>query len=77
MNKERRDFIKTGISTGALALSAAPLLSACSPANHRIDPVADVVTGLNRQQVTMLRYASLAPSGHNSQPWTVAVPDQV
>lgn len=76
MNTERRDFIKTSISAGALALGAIPLLSACTPPDRRVVPAESAVTSLNRQQVALLHYASLSPSGHNSQPWTVRVPDQ-
>lgn len=75
MNKSRRSFLRTGIAAGALALGATPFFSSCSGPLHRSPDADKAVTGLDRQKADMLYYASLAPSGHNSQPWTVAIPD--
>ena len=69
---QRRDFIKAGIAAGALALGASPFLSSCSTPDRRIDPADSPVPGLDKQRAAMLHYASLAPSGHNAQPWTVS-----
>jgi len=69
---QRRDFIKAGIAAGALALGAGPFLTSCSAPCRRIDPADSPVPGLDKQQAAMLHYASLAPSGHNAQPWTVS-----
>ena len=75
MGMSRRSFICGGLAAGVLTLGAAPLLSSC--ARRRRDP--DQPSGLSMekmpelddQSVAILRHASLAPSGHNSQPWYV------
>ena len=72
MNMQRRDFIKAGIATSALVLGASPFLTSCSTPCPRINPTDSPVPGLDKQQAAMLHYASLAPSGHNTQPWTVS-----
>jgi len=72
VNKQRRDFIKAGVAASTLVLGASPFLTSCSRPHRRIDPAVSPVPGLDRQQAAMLHYASLAPSGHNTQPWTVS-----
>jgi hypothetical protein len=75
-NMHRRDFMKTGMAAGALLLGSGPLLSSCSTPYRRINRADAAVPGLDRQRAAMLYYAALAPSGHNSQPWTVSIPDE-
>ncbi len=72
MNRQRRNFIKTGIAASALVLGASPFLTSCSAPCRRIDPADSPVPGMDMHQAAMLHYASLAPSGHNTQPWTVS-----
>jgi hypothetical protein len=75
MTTTRREFIFTSVK-GIIALSALPLLSSCGNAARDIskDPeaskLADVI-GKDRAEILYL--ASLAPSGHNSQPWKVQI----
>ena len=73
----RREFIGTGLAVGALALSSGSLLGACSGIQRADLPDGNDAqtraTGLDPEAVDILRYAALAPSGHNSQPWTVTV----
>jgi hypothetical protein len=62
---------------GLALIGASPLVAGCSRA-HRSDLrlTDDVITApslLDGDRMKMLHYASLAPSGHNSQPWAVRV----
>ncbi len=72
MNMHRRAFIKAGIAAGTIALGTGPFLTSCSTPDRGIGPADSPVPGLDKQRMAMLRYASLAPSGHNTQPWTVS-----
>lgn len=77
MKTDRREFIKTGLAAGTLLTGAGALLTSCS-AITRADlapaPVSDAaIAGLDRRRLAILHYASLAPSGHNSQPWRVTI----
>ncbi len=80
MNRQRRAFLKTSVAAGALALGSAPFISSCSGPDRRALPgegsFDHAVPGLDRERAKILHYASLAPSGHNTQPWTVTVPDE-
>ncbi|MBP1715834.1 MAG: Tat pathway signal protein [Deltaproteobacteria bacterium] len=75
MEMNRRAFIRKSLGAGVLALGAGPLLSSCSgvrrvsfkPSEFPIEEIPD----LDDQSVAILYYASLAPSGHNTQPWYV------
>ena len=75
MEMSRRAFIRKSLGAGVLALGAGPLLSSCSgvqrshfkPSWLSIEEIPE----LDDQSVAILHYASLAPSGHNSQPWYV------
>jgi len=76
----RRRFLKKTLAAGTLAVGSGCLLSACSGirrsdlpdqassehASNQLDKVGNVI----------LFYASLAPSGHNSQPWYMRVLSQ-
>jgi len=81
MESTRRNFLKLA-GTAALAASATPLLSACRGI-VRVDLKG---TGSDAEGPLLgpglsdiLYHASLAPSGHNTQPWTVTVhtPDRL
>ena len=80
MNRQRRMFLKTGVAAGALALSSAPFISSYSGPDRRDLPdegsFDHVLPGLDGERAKILYYASLAPSGHNAQPWTVTVADE-
>jgi nitroreductase len=74
MEKSRRDFLKlTGSS--ALALGMSPVLKACSgkrpPGRKPATDQGQNSAGLEAGMEEILYYASLAPSGHNMQPWRV------
>jgi len=61
-------------------MSAGPFLSACSGVKRSdLTPSKgsrESVPGLNDEGAAILHYASLAPSGHNAQPWMVKVLSQ-
>ena len=78
MQINRRHFIKHTIAMGAAALGAGSILNACGSSITRQDlmqkssPV-QAAGLLEPEHIAILHHASLAPSGHNSQPWTVRV----
>lgn len=53
------------------------MISACSGIKREDLPRSDSektsIKGLERDEIEILYYASLAPSGHNTQPWTVKI----
>lgn len=60
----------------ALAVGIAPLLNACSePARSAFSRRDESAAGLDQALADVLHHASLAPSGHNAQPWVVSVPE--
>jgi len=70
---DRRRFL-TNIASGALTLGTLPLVLKCAGINRRdLLPceTAGTVTGLSPVERSILCLASLAPSGHNTQPWTI------
>ena len=72
----RREFLRT-ILAGGLVIGTGSLMSACKGIT-RDDLQApggslETVPGLDESDVTILQHASLAPSGHNSQPWFVKI----
>ena len=78
MELSRRKFIKSSFAAGALAMGVAPLLSACGRGVRRGDikpagRLPEAIPDLDDQSAGILHYASLAPSGHNAQPWYVKV----
>jgi nitroreductase len=78
MELSRRKFIKSSFAVGALAMGFTPFLSACGRGVRRgdIKPVGrlpEAIPDLDDQSAGILHYASLAPSGHNAQPWYVKV----
>ncbi|QJR37661.1 Acg family FMN-binding oxidoreductase [Gemmatimonas groenlandica] len=73
MHNARRDAVKRIAST-ALAVGVAPLLSAClDPTREDRAQRDDVVRALDPALADVLYHASLAPSGHNAQPWMIGV----
>jgi hypothetical protein len=74
----RRQFLTTGL-TAAAFLAAAPVLTGgCRiPIRERLmdSPLSGhtEIPGLSPDGYRILYYASLAPSGHNSQPWFVRI----
>jgi len=66
--------LKGTIAAGFLASAGIPLLSSCSGVKRSdLPPSAEPVRGIDDEGARILWYASLAPSGHNSQPWFVKV----
>jgi len=71
---KRRGFLKGTIATGFLAAAGVPLLSSCSGVKRGDLPESEEpARGLDDESARILWYASLAPSGHNSQPWFIKV----
>jgi hypothetical protein len=74
---KRRDFLKSG-AAGLTAAGLSPWLAGCSgPAGRHDFPAAESIASLGGQldpvSCEMLYLASLAPSGHNTQPWQVRI----
>ena len=72
MDATRRDVVK-GLGGTALAVGAVPLLLASRASGPATDLRAPGGTGLEPRLADALHHASLAPSGHNAQPWAVQV----
>lgn len=72
----RREFVHRA-AAGLLVAAAAPSAIACRGARRSDKPLSgqrrEPVKGLGEDDAEMLYLASLAPSGHNTQPWTVRV----
>ncbi len=75
MEMSRRVFLQKGLRAGILIFGAGPLLSSCSGIRRSSfktsDILPDEIPELDDQSIAILHFASLAPSGHNSQPWYV------
>lgn len=74
---KRREFLKSG-AAGLTAAGLSPLLSGCSgPAGRDDFPASESIASLGNRldpvSCEMLYLASLAPSGHNAQPWQVRI----
>jgi len=80
MNLNRRRFLLKTLAGGLLLSGSGSLISACSGIVRsdipKPDPALNSTIQLDEVGRAVLYYASLAPSGHNSQPWTVRVVDQ-
>jgi alkylated DNA nucleotide flippase Atl1 len=74
----RRDILKL-IGVSAVAITAGAILDTTRPWQNYSSEAAWIARPLNLQAQgnemlqEMLRYATLAPSGHNTQPWKFAV----
>jgi hypothetical protein len=74
---ERRAFLKGTMATGVLVAAGVPLLSSCSGVKISDLPSSEeAAKGIDEEIARILWYASLAPSGHNSQPWFVKVAEK-
>jgi nitroreductase len=73
---KRRDFLKQLFAAGAV-IGSGTLIGACSGITRADLPVTETagqpLPGLDPTARRILYYASLAPSGHNSQPWRVRI----
>jgi hypothetical protein len=80
MKLNRRSFLKHTLAAGSLLAGAGPIISACSGISRSDLQAADLANQatpqLDEVRNAILYYASLAPSGHNAQPWYVRVIDQ-
>lgn len=79
MNVDRRDFCRM-LGVGTLAIGTAGGLGGCCGAvRSRLaehDPIAGHrPASLDAPTAELLTLASLAPSGHNAQPWRVRIPE--
>ena len=77
MNINRRSFLKETLAAGTMLAGAGSFITACSGISRsdlsdRI-PAEQSTMELDEVRNAILYYASLAPSGHNSQPWYVKV----
>jgi hypothetical protein len=72
----RRDFLKFA-SEGTLILGGMSMINACSGLRRNdlppFDGEKESIKGLEKDEMEILYLASLAPSGHNTQPWTVRI----
>jgi len=75
MEMSRRALLQKGLTAGFLIFGAGPLLSSCSGIRRSSFKtnvfMPDEIPELDDQSIGILYFASLAPSGHNSQPWYV------
>jgi hypothetical protein len=80
MKLNRRSFLKNSLAAGSLLAGAGSFLSACSGITRsdmpNVGPDGNSTVALDEIRASILYYASLAPSGHNSQPWFVKVSSQ-
>jgi hypothetical protein len=79
MKISRRQFLES-IATGALWAGAGTVLNACGGVTReKLTPGANTssyIFGLDQRDEDILRYASLAPSILNMQPWIVRIADR-
>jgi hypothetical protein len=76
MTMNRRNFIKVS-AEGMILLGGLSFIQACSEFKRSdLDSLKDqqqTKKGLEKDGMEILSLASLAPSGHNTQPWTVKI----
>jgi len=84
MQLNRRTFIKSTFTAGLATFGSGFLLGGCSGSVTRSDlkpanKPGPALEGLDDRLQAILFYASLAPSGHNTQPWFVRLlgPDKL
>ena len=76
MDISRRRFLRTASIAGAALVGgnpASPCFGFGNPRLFRTPPDGAGIKGLDNRRFSILYYASLAPSGHNTQPWTVRI----
>lgn len=72
MGISRREFLQAAGAAMAM-VSGAPMLNGCAGLKRTdIKQQAVDVTGLKLDEIRILELASLAPSGHNTQPWGIS-----
>jgi hypothetical protein len=80
MKINRRRFLKKSLVAGTMLAGAGSIVSACSGVSRSDlpdhNPAIQSTPRLDEVRNAILYYASLAPSGHNSQPWYVKVVTQ-
>jgi hypothetical protein len=80
MKLNRRSFLKKTLAAGSLLAGAGSFIAACSGVGRNKLPEPELAEQtphwLDKVRNAVLYYASLAPSGHNSQPWYLRVLDQ-
>ncbi len=76
MTMNRRNFLKVS-AEGMIILGGLSFIQACSGFKRSdLDTLKDqqqTIKGLDKDGMEMLSLASLAPSGHNAQPWMVRI----
>jgi len=77
MKIDRRHFLKNSLFASVLAMGGGAILSSCGGIRRADLPVSnwnpEAIRELDQTGFAILQYAAMAPSGHNSQPWTVKV----
>jgi len=77
MKINRRSFLKKTLAVGSLLTGGGSIISACSGIIRSDMPVRkpanQSAVQLDAVRNAILCYASLAPSGHNAQPWVVKI----
>ena len=77
MKINRRSFLKNSLAAGSLLTGAGSFLFACSGITRSdlpdAGPDGHSTVFLGKVRTSILSYAALAPSGHNSQPWFVKI----
>ena len=74
MNFARRDFIKAMAVGTVLSATTVPMpIFADEEKNKGKLRFRESMEGLDENECAILYFASLAPSGHNSQPWAIRV----
>ena len=72
----RRSFLRCA-GKGVLWAGGLSLISSCSGLKRddlsRLNAGKEPIRGLDKDEIEMLYLASLAPSSHNTQPWTLRV----
>ncbi len=72
----RRDFLKLS-GEGAILLGGMSMMNACSGLGRndlpQLNGEKESMKGLEKDEIEILYLASLAPSGHNAQPWLVRI----
>ncbi len=71
----RRDFVR-GIGVGTVALAGVGLTRSCAAPRSSIRRSAPVGAPLGPEEEQILACAALAPSSHNTQPWTVRIAEK-
>jgi hypothetical protein len=74
----RRNFLKRS-GGGILFLGGMSMINACDGLTRndlsQFDDKEELIKGLDKGDLEILYLASFAPSGHNTQPWTVKIVD--